>query len=293
MVAFVPDLRAGVEREDFHFGLRFLPLHVRVLDAYRPLTYLPMVPLLALGFWAAGRPRESWRNVGVPTELRGAARGLRWIAVVALFPDLLFMDFGPRHLLNTTDAGIGLAVVGLAAVLHVLEGRQRRVALGAGALLLVGVGALSVVDLADLGSRYGDGTQEVPGLPGVPKPEGEVTQNDEDCGVFAGEASLCDQWHWCWPLKDLRDPDNVGRFWDEHDGCVLFMVDISLDDTAGAVHEWWRMVRSIYDWDPVGVLPVPEEGTNRTVDVYSLRRRPIKSSAQRVKDEDHRREDGH
>jgi hypothetical protein len=296
VAAIVPDMRAGVEREDFHFGLRFLTLHLSVLDAYRPLTYLPMLPLLALGFWAASRPREALRNTSVPPDLRRAARALRWITLAALLPDLLFMDFGPRHLLNTTDAGTALALVGVAAALHVIrtenrDGPRKKVFAAVALTLVVGVAFLSVVDIADLGSRYGDGTQVVPELPGVTRPTGPLEPAEEDCGVFAGEAAICDQWQFCWPLKDLRDPDNVGRFWDEHDGCVLFMVDISLDDTAGAVHEWWRMVRSIYTWDPVGILDVPG-GSNRTVEVYRLRNRPRKSSAQRVKDDDHRREDG-
>ncbi len=70
------------------------------------------------------------------------------------------------------------------------------------------------------------------------------------------------------------------------------MVDISLDDTVDAVHEWWTMTRSIYDWDPVGVIEVPGN-VNRSVDVYRLRDRPARSSAQRVKDDDHRKADGH
>jgi len=294
VATIIPDMQAGVAREDFHYGLRFLPLHIRVVDAYRPLTYLPMLPLFALGLWAASRGREAWRNVGVPADVRHAARALRWITFVAVMPDLLFMDFGPRHLLNTTDAGIALGVVGVAGLAEVMDSRSTRNAvLGASAALLVGVVGLSVMDLQDLGSRYGDGTQEVPRLPGTAKPTGELTLTSDDCGAFAGEATVCDQWLWCWPLKDLRDPDNVGRFWDEHDGCVLFMVDISLDDTAGAVHEWWTMSRSIYDWDPVAVMEIPEEGTHRTVDVYRLRDRPAKSSAQRVRDDDHRKDDGH
>lgn len=287
-VTIIPDMQAGVAREDFHFGFRFLPLHLRVADAYRPLTYLPMLPLLALGIWAASRVRESWRNAGVPSELRDTGRALRWIAALAVLPDLLFMDFGPRHLLNTSDAGIALAVVGIAAGGAVFG----RVVLGVSATLVLGVVGLSVMDLEDLGERYGDPTQVVPPLPGVERPEGEVTLTSDDCGAFAGEAAICNDWAWCWPLKDLRDPDNVGRFWDEHDGCVLFMVDISLDDTVDAVHEWWTMTRSIYDWDPVGVIEVPGN-VNRSVDVYRLRDRPARSSAQRVKDDDHRKADGH
>ena len=290
----IPDMQAGVAREDFHFGLRFLPLHVRVIDAYRPLTYAPMIPLLAVGLWAAAAPRDALRNARVPVDLRQAARALRWIMVAALLPDLLFMDFGPRHLLNTTHAGTALAVVGVAAALDVVgPGSRRTAGIAAAAALFTAVGALCILDLQGLGARYGDPTQEVPRLPGTARPEGGVEIVPEDCGVFAGEASLCDEWKWCWPLKDLRDPDNVGRFWDEHNGCILFMVDISLDDTAGAVHEWWTMVRSIYDWEPVGVLDVPEEHSNRTVDVYKLLERPLKSSAQRVREEDHRKPDGH
>jgi len=291
VATIIPDMQAGVAREDFHYGLRFLPLHLRVADAYRPLTYLPMLPLFAAGLWAASKPRDSWRNVGVPADLREAARALRWITFVAVMPDLLFMDFGPRHLLNTTDAGVALAMVGVAAAAEVAGSRRRLLLAGAG-VLMAGVVALSLMDLGALGLRYGDKNQDVPRLPGTEKPTGPMTLTPDECGAFAGEATVCDMWKMCWPLKDLRDPDNVGRFWDEHDGCVLFMVDQSLDDTSGAVQEWWTMVRSIYDWDPVGVLEVPG-GVNRTVDVYRLRNRPAKSSAQRVKEEDHRREDGH
>ena len=291
----VPDMQAGVAREDFHYGLRFLPLHLRVGDAYRPLTYAPMLPLLALGLWASARPRDWLRNDAVPPDLRAVARMFRWIMVVAVMPDLLFMDFGPRHLLNTTDSGIALGAVGVAALLQALgDHPARRRAAMAAAVLLAGTIALSLVDLRDLGSRYGDPSQVVPLLPHMDDhPAGTVDIEPDACGVFAGEASVCDAWKWCWPLKDLRDPDNVGRFWDEHDGCVLFMVDVALDDTAGAVHEWWTMVRSIYDWEPVGVMDVPEEHSNRTVDVYRLLRRPKRSSAQRVKDEDYREADGH
>ena len=43
---------------------------------------------------------------------------------------------------------------------------------------------------------------------------------------------------------------------------------------AGTRHEWWMMVRSLYSWEPIGMLQVEDQGLVRQVDVYQMTERP-------------------
>jgi hypothetical protein len=274
-------------REDYHWGLSFLPTHLGVLSVYRPLTApsLGILIVAILALCAAPRAR-------MDESLRRTILAYAVIVLCGLFPDILFNAFGKRHLLGSSTAGLALVTTGSAAILALpavqalSAARQRGVAMLLGAILCAGAAA-EVADLRDLGNRYGDDTPHVPALPGTERPTSPLDSDGyhtrslgaqfEACGLYSGETYICDPWGFqpgatCHPPKNLREPAEVRRLWDAQQGCVLWAVDDTCDDVSGVMQDWWEMVRSLYRWQPVGILPIHERHSH--AEIYRLVERP-------------------
>ncbi|MBN92996.1 MAG: hypothetical protein CL928_02860 [Deltaproteobacteria bacterium] len=283
------NISLAVDREDYRWGFRFLPYHLAVMEAYRPLTTPGILALVGLGLGFSFRLS---RVAGPFSELQRACRAWAVFLPMGLFPDLLFSEFGARHLLGTTTAALALAATGTALVFespwfaHTTQQRQRATRLVLGAMLLAGIGA-SWLEIVDQGRRYGDDTPEIPTLPGTERPTLVLDDSGEPlatlppelktCGLYSGETYVCDPWAEvpdavCHPPKNLREPDEVRNLWDQRNGCVLWAVDDTCDDVSGVMHDWWEMVRSMYQWEPAGILPIQER--NAYVEVYRLVERP-------------------
>ncbi len=274
-------------REDYHWGLSFVAIHLKVLSAYRPLTAPTLGILIVATLALCAAPR-----CGIDDRLRRTALAFAVIMVMGLFPDILFNAFGKRHLLGTSTAGLALLMTGAAAMLELPAiqalGKRRQQAFRlAVALCLVGGAVSEGSELRDLSLRYGDDTPHVPALPGTERPSSPLDERGqptrslptdlEHCGLYSGEPYICDPWNLqpgatCHPPKNLREPDEVRRLWDDKGGCVLWAIDDTCDDVSGVMQDWWEMVRSLYRWQPVGVLPVSER--NSHAEIYRLVERP-------------------
>jgi len=273
-------------REDYHWGLSFLPTHLKVLSAYRPLTAptLGVLIVAILGLCATARS-------GMDERLRRSVLAFAVIMVSSLFPDILFTAFGQRHLLGTSTVGLALVMTGSAAILELprlraLSEAQQKACVFVLTALLCGGAVSELLELQDLGRRYGDDTSHVPSLPGTQRPTSpldehgyhsrSLPENLEHCGLYSGETYICDPWGYqpgatCHPYKNLRDKAEVRAFWDAQQGCVLWAIDDTSDDVSGAYDEW-EMLRVLYRWRPVGILPVSER--NSHAEIYRLVERP-------------------
>ena len=274
-------------REDYHWGLSFLPLHLSVGSAYRPLT-APGLGLLIVASLLLCTQAKQFTD----ERLRRTILACAVMAFLGLFPDILFNAFGKRHLLGTSTAGLILAVTGSAAILEsvrvrALSKQPRRLVSFVICGLLCGGAVSEIGDLRDLGSRYGDDTPHIPALPNTPRPTSALNDQGyhtrslpaalERCGLYSGETYICDPWATnegatCHPPKNLREPAEVRRLWDAQDGCVLWAVDDTCDDVSGVMQDWWEMVRNLYQWQPVGILPIAER--NSHAEIYRLMQRP-------------------
>lgn len=283
------NISLAVDREDYRWGFRFLSYHLGVIEAYRPLTAPGMLVLVGLALGFSLRPD---RPDGQRSELQRACLAWAVILPAGLFPDLLFSEFGARHLLGTTTAALALAITGIALVLDhpaVLSRspQQQKVARWALGTLVLTACVSCWMEIADQGRRYGDDTAEIPTLPGTDRPELVLDSSGNavatlpselaTCGLYSGETYVCDPWAEvpdavCHPPKNLREPDEVRNLWDQRNGCVLWAVDDTCDDVSGVMHDWWEMVRSMYKWKPVGILPIQER--NAYVEIYRLVERP-------------------
>ena len=274
-------------REDYHWGLSFLPTHLSVISAFRPLTSpsLGFLIVSSLGLCAGTGLLSDER-------LRRTILASAVIVLLGLFPDILFNAFGKRHLLGSSTAGLLLAVAGCAAFLDAartqgLGSSQVRLAAALLAALLCGGAVSEITDLRDLGARYGDNTPHIASLPGTPRPTSPLDSRGyhtrslpaalERCGIYSGETYICDPWGLnegatCHPPKNLREPAEVRRLWDAQDGCILWAIDDTCDDVSGVMQDWWEMVRNMYRWQPVGILPIAER--NSHVEIYRLTSRP-------------------
>lgn len=280
-------LQAVETREDYWTGLRFLGLHLGIPELFEPLTQIPVA--LAL---VAAVVLIAW--LGSPEERRyGAALG--GAALLGLFPAILFAGFGPRHLLPTSTLALLLVVCG---ALPLARGRSRRASSEAPprsgwtaawstlvvATLLVGwSGSLSWARLSDMAERYGIDPTFVPALPDTPRPTTTLDLNPSICGSYSGSGRLCNDWLLCQPPKDLRDPVRVAARWDESPGeCILWAIDDREDDVRGVRHEYWMVLKRLYDWEPAGFVEFTEDDADvpdeerlvRRAEVYRLRARP-------------------
>ncbi len=286
-VPTLANIEFASNREDYHWGLAFLPTHLSVISAFRPLTTpgFGLLILASLGLCTRA-------DLVADERLRRTILASSVIVFLGLFPDILFNAFGKRHLLGTSTAGLLLAVAGSAAILDLA--RQRAPGTGPTravtlllAVLLCGGAISEIDDLRDLGARYGDNTPHIPSLPGTARPTSPLDERGyhtrslpselERCGLYSGETYVCDPWALnegatCHPPKNLREPAEVRRLWDAQDGCVLWAVDDTCDDVSGVMQDWWEMVRNLYQWQPVGILPIAER--NSHVEVYRLTKRP-------------------
>ena len=286
LIPTLANIELAQNREDYHWGLAFLPTHLSVISAYRPLSSPGIALLITVGL--AG----SARNQLMPPELRRVAIASALIMLCGLFPDILFGAFGKRHLLGSNTAGLLLALCGAGLLAHqgsnLAPGLAGRRGLNLVLVALLCSGAIGEIrDLRDLGSRYGDNTPYIPALPDTARPTSELDTDGrpsrslpvdlEKCGLYSGETYICDPWALnegatCHPPKNLREPAEVRRLWDAQGGCVLWAVDDTCDDVSGVMADWWEMVRHLYRWQPVGILPIQER--NSHVEVYRLIQRP-------------------
>jgi len=286
-VPTLANIEFASNREDYRWGLSFLPTHLSVISAFRPLT-APGFGLLILASLALTTRADLFTD----ERLRRTILACAVIAFVGLFPDILFNAFGKRHLVGTSTAGLLLAVSGTAALLelaqqHAISSAARRAITVLLAGLLCGGAVSEIHDLRDLGARYGDNTPHIPSLPGTSRPTSPLDHNGyhtrslptelERCGLYSGETYICDPWALnegatCHPPKNLREPAEVRRLWDAQEGCVLWAIDDTCDDVSGVMQDWWEMVRNLYRWEPVGILPIAER--NSHVEIYRLVRRP-------------------
>lgn len=258
-------LAAAEQREDYRTGLRFLWLHAPMWPAWRPLSSIGLGVLWLLGLGVLfGLPRSEDR--------RGAA-ALLVITVLGILPPLLFIDFGARHALPATTAGIVLASLGAAHFVAVP--RQRPIRWVAVALLLVSAGFACFGDLSDLGQRYGNQGGGPPAVDGVERPTEPMPDGWTDCAIYSNDPTICDTSQNCHPVKDMRDPQLVRKRWDGYGGCVYWAVDSQLDDVAGVQHEWWPVVQRLYPLEPAGVIPLGWSGQQeRSAEVYRITARP-------------------
>ena len=280
------NIELAQDREDYHWGLSFLPTHLRVLSAYRPLTSptLGVLIVAILGLCAAPR-------AGMDKHLRQSVLAFAVIMATSLFPDILFATFGQRHLLGTSTVGLALVMTGSAALLELprlrtLSETQQKACTLVLAALLCGGAISELLELKDLGQRYGDDTPMVPALPGTQRPTSPLDEHGfhtrslpkdlEHCGLYSGETYICDPWGYqpgatCHPYKNLRDKTEVRAFWDAQQSCILWAIDDTSDDVSGAYDEW-EMLRVLYRWKPVGILPISER--NSHAEIYRLIERP-------------------
>ena len=275
VVLAVPTLQnasVALDREDYIWGLRFVLHHLSVPQVFQPISFGGFLLLFLAGVWLS---TGKWPNAS--RQLSYGARAWLIIAAASLLPDLLFVEFGARHLLVTSTAALAVGGCGFAALweagpkLDLNDQAERRLRLAL--LILIAHGTLGcLIALHDQGVRYGDQTEAVPALPGIDRPDRLLSKQLGECGLYAGESWVCDSWERCHPIKDLRDPHQVRRMWDEHDGCVLWAVDDTCDDVSGVMNDWWTMVRGAYAWEPAGLLPVPHRHSH--VEVYRLMGRP-------------------
>jgi len=219
-----------------------------------------------LSGWAAANGR-------VDARLRTATRAAWICAACSLVPPLAFMSLGQRHLLPMMTAALIACVIGLVALIGALPNKP--LAGGVAALLLVGAVASSGMQLADWSARYGtEDPQRVPALAGVAEPEGRPEFDAANCATYASHYHLCEQWDLCHPPKDMTDRRSVRARWDQHGGCVVWAVDATDGEVAGARHEWWSVVTSMYDWEPLGRLDFNVDGADTTAHVYRMTGRP-------------------
>lgn len=249
------------EREDYRLGVRFLWLHLPLTAPWRPLASLGGLAGVAAALLAC-------RHAGV----RGRIAGLALTAVGGMLP-LVFMDYGGRHLLPSTTAGLVLCVVGLRAL---SEGPERlRIAQVAGLVFCVGVAQASVSDLASMAPRYGDQSGDAPEVEGLARPSGDMPDGWTECAIYSNAMDICDASPNCHPLKDLRDPALVAQRWDDYGGCVYWAVDAQLDDVAGAQHEAWPVLQHLYPLEPVAEMALQPRGELRpNALVYRIAERP-------------------
>ncbi len=258
-------MAAAEQREDYHLGLRFFFLHAPMWPAYRPLSSIGLGVLWLLGIGVL---------LGFPkSEHRRAAGALLAITVLGILPPLFFTDFGARHALPATTAGIILASLGARQLLAVP--RQVGVRRLAVVLLIISAGSASFGDLADLGRRYGNQEGGAPAVDGVPRPESPMPDGWVDCAIYSNHPNICDASPNCHPVKDMRDPLLVRKRWDGYEGCVYWAVDDQLDDVAGVQHEWWPVVQRLYPLEPAGVIETGRtESRVMQVEVYRITQRP-------------------
>ncbi len=254
------------EREDYRLGLYMIPTYLRIPALWIPLATIPGALLAMLSGWAAANGR-------VDARLRTATRAAWICAACSLVPPLAFMSLGQRHLLPMMTAALIACVIGLVALIGALPNKP--LAGGVAALLLVGAVASSGMQLADWSARYGtEDPQRVPALAGVAEPEGRPEFDAANCATYASHYHLCEQWDLCHPPKDMTDRRSVRARWDQHGGCVVWAVDATDGEVAGARHEWWSVVTSMYDWEPLGRLDFNVDGADTTAHVYRMTGRP-------------------
>jgi len=254
------------EREDYRVGLRFLTLHLPLWEVYAPLNEPSLILLFAAGV----------ASVFLPHEQAPLARGLLTLTLLSLLPSILFVDFGPRHALPATTAGLMLCAVTTSRLLPASRLWRTVLGLSLGTLLLLS--CMSVWgDLSELGTRYGlSQNDDVTGIPGLERPRNPMPDGWERCAIYSDLMYVCETYRrTCHPVKDWRDPVLIRKRWDELEGCVLLGVDVRSAAVRGIQHESWPIVEKLYPLEPFGRLQLPpKDQWEPYVDFYRLKERP-------------------
>jgi hypothetical protein len=264
------NLQLAADREDYRTGVRFLPFFLSNRELWEPMSRVGLGSLIGLGLWASA-PRN-----GVDVELRRVARALLVVAVVGTLPAVLFISFGQRHLLASGTAATLLGLTGAAALVsHPRLVRWRAPAI----VLVVGLCAVGAVDgmvrMEDWSFRYARTTfTRTPELPGTAVPSGPPVFDEDGCATYTSSWKACEQWFHCHPPKDLTDPALVRHRWDERDGCVVWAIDETDGEVAGARHEWWTVVSRMYSWEPLGRLSFEVDHQEIDLHLYRMAERP-------------------
>lgn len=264
------NLGLAAQREDYRTGLRMVPYYLQIHALWLPLTSFGMASLMALGLFAAA-PRSP-----VEDRYKKAARAMTVLVVLGVLPTITFMSFGQRHILASATAGAALAAIGPAAIASIpkLSGRGPFITVVA-LLLGVGIALSSHFVLLDWGERYArTENQKVPLLPGHVRPQGVPEFDALWCASYASHWQACGEWENCHPPKDLTDPLLVRERWDRHEGCVIWGIDETDGEVAGARHEWWTVASGMYEWDALGIKKYDERGYETEVHIYRMKDRP-------------------
>ena len=215
--------------------------------------HLPwMAAVVALGLVAWGRRAGvGWRG---PVALLGAA-------VIAHVGLATFNDYGFRHALLP-----GAFLLAGAAMTGLLLTEGRKLALLAGAALALAA-VTSTLALVDVSGRF-FATEETffdraEGFAGDPIPQ--ETLEDGSCYLVTDNERL-----WSMGLAgshfNLMDPGEAVTRYRAHDGCVLWLFDMSQwrwDSLVARARA--RKLRYWFDWERVGWVSFDQDGLNAVV----------------------------
>ena len=248
------------QREDYRMGARFLLLHG------------PLLARFAVGAWGGGLLLAAVVAVGcVRPDRHRTALACVLAGGAALVLPLLFVDFGMRHSLAAATALYVAAGAGLVAIAE----RHRAAAWAVVAGLVVTLAVPWAMQVQDLASRYAATGLMPPSLPGVVPPTSALPAGWQDCAIYSNVQSVCDASDNCHPVKDMRDPELVRIRWDQFDGCVYWTVHGAFAEVAGVQHEWWPFLRSLYSYEPAGLMPIPNQGEQGgEAHMYRITERP-------------------
>ncbi len=223
------------------------------LEVFQPWNRPWMLALVALGLWAWGRQDGvGWRG---PAALAG-------MALVGHVGLATFNDYGFRHALLP-----GTALLASAAMAGLLLGEGRRAVAAVTVALLLAAGITSGAELVDVASRF-FATEEAfferaPGFEGEPIPQ--ETLEDGSCYLITDNERL-----WSMGLAgshfNLMDPGEAVTRYRAHDGCVLWLLDMSQWRWDSLVaHARGRKLRYWFDWELAGWARFEQDHMNAAV----------------------------
>ena len=232
--------------------LETISRQVLFLEVFQPWHLPWMVALVALGLWAWGRQEGiGWRG---PAGLVGMVA----IGHVGL---CTFNDYGFRHALLP-----GISLLAGAAMTGLLLSEGRRLAWVGGALL--GLAALtSGLSLVDTSGRFFASEEtffeQAEGFEGEPIPAEQL--EDGSCYLITDNERL-----WSMGLAgshfNLMDPGEAVTRYRAHDGCVLWLYDMSqwrwdslVAQARGRKLDFW------FEWERIGWVRFDQDGLNAVV----------------------------
>jgi hypothetical protein len=225
---------------------------VLFLEVFQPWHLPWMAAVVLLGLWSWGRQEGiGWRGPA-------ALVGMVLIGHVGL---ATFNDYGFRHALLP-----GAALLAAAAMTGLLLSEGRRLAAVAAATL--GLAALtSSWALVEVSSRFFASEEtffeRAEGFEGEPIPQEQL--EDGSCYLITDNERL-----WSMGLAgshfNLMDPGEAVTRYRSHDGCVLWLFDMSQWRWDSLVaHARARKLRYWFEWERTGWVRLEQDGTNAVV----------------------------